>query len=321
MHIFTRLITTTIVSFIISLLIGPLVIPTLRVLKFGQTERIDGPKTHLSKNGTPTMGGIIFMVGIIVSSLIFIPVSKDKLVLLLVALGFGLTGFVDDLLKVLFKRSLGLKARAKLIIQFIIAAFLAYYAYRQPTIGTKLYIPFTKDMVDLGNMFIPFTIFVVVGTVNSVNITDGLDGLASGITFIVSAFFAVVSMGMGNIPVALFSGSVTGGTLAFLRYNSHPAQVFMGDTGAFLLGGALSAIAVLTRLQLLLPIVGLIFVIEALSVIIQVLSFRLTGKRIFKMSPIHHHFELSGWPETRVVHGFWTVTLILVILSFIFMVL
>lgn len=319
MRIFTQLIIVTITSFVISLLTGPLIIPTLRALKFGQTERDDGPKSHLAKNGTPTMGGIIFMVGIIISSLIFIPVNTDKLVLLLVTLGFGLIGFIDDLLKVVFKRSLGLKARSKLVLQFIMAALLAYYAYRHPGVGTKLYIPFSKDMVDLGNMFIPFTIFVVVGTVNSVNITDGLDGLASGITFIISAFFAVVSMGMNNLPVAIFSGSVTGATLAFLRYNSYPAQVFMGDTGAFLLGGALSAIAVLTRLQLFLPIVGLIFVVEALSVIIQVSSFRLTGKRVFKMSPIHHHFELSGWHETKVVHVFWIVTLMLVVLSFMLM--
>ncbi|WP_026485531.1 phospho-N-acetylmuramoyl-pentapeptide-transferase [Caldanaerobius polysaccharolyticus] len=317
MQLFVQLIAATIVSFIISMLLGPLIIPTLRALKFGQTERLDGPRSHLSKSGTPTMGGIIFMVSTVITGLIFIPAGSDKLVLLLVTIGFGMIGFIDDLLKVVFKRSLGLKARLKLLLQFVVAAILAYYAYSQPGIGTKLYLPYGGTTIDLGKMFIPFTVFVVVGTVNSVNITDGLDGLASGITFIISTFFAVVSMSMGNLPAALFSGSITGATLGFLRYNLYPAQVFMGDTGSLMLGGALAAIAVLTRLQLILPIVGLIFVVEALSVIIQVVCFRLTGKRVFKMSPIHHHFELCGWPETRVVHAFWLITLLLVVLSFV----
>lgn len=310
------LVAITILSFVIGLIMGPILIPILHKLKFGQTERLDGPKSHLKKAGTPTMGGIIFIVSVTISALIFIPVSGDKLVLLLATLGFACIGLADDYIKVVMKRSLGLKARAKLIFQFIIAGALTYYAYTNPSIGTTLYVPFTHSKIDLGVWFIPFTIFVIVGTINSFNFADGIDGLAAGMTFIVSTFFSLVTLNM-QLPVSLFAGSITGTTLSFLRFNSYPAKVIMGDTGSFLLGGAIATIAVLSRLQLFLPIACGVFLIETLSIIIQVVSFRLTGKRVFKMAPIHHHFELCGWHETKVVKVFWSATLILVIISYL----
>ncbi|KHO62813.1 MULTISPECIES: phospho-N-acetylmuramoyl-pentapeptide-transferase [Thermoanaerobacter] len=309
-----KIILATVVTFVLSLVSGPLFIPYLRKLKFGQKVREDGPKSHLKKSGTPTMGGIMFITATVISTLIFSHWNKYLAILLVGFLGYGLIGFADDFLKVYFKRPLGLKAREKLIGQFLLATIISYFA--QKYVGTEVIFPFLKTTIDLGNLYIPFMVFVIVGTVNSVNLTDGLDGLAAGVSFIVMAFFTMTALFLNNITYGAFSASLTGGLLGFLRYNRHPAEIFMGDTGSLAIGGAIATAAALTKLPLILPLIGIIYVAEALSVIIQVLSFRLFGKRVFKMSPLHHHFELSGWQEQNVVYAFWIVTLIAMFISF-----
>jgi phospho-N-acetylmuramoyl-pentapeptide-transferase len=313
--IFINLMLMTVLSFIICLFISPPIIEKLKALNFGQVERLDGPKSHLSKNGTPTMGGIIFLITSLLLAVFLIPNSKDKWALILLTLLFGMIGFLDDSLKAIYKRNLGLKARQKIILQFIVSIIFAYYIYK--THGSLIFIPFVKKIIDIGIYIIPFIVFVVVGTVNSVNLTDGLDGLASGVTFIVSAFFTLAGLITGNMQVMLFGGAITGSVLGFLRYNAYPAEIFMGDTGSLGLGGAVAGMAIILDMPLVLPIAGGIYVIEALSVILQVIFFKLTGKRLFKMSPLHHHFEMLGWPETKVVNMFVFVTLVLVIISFI----
>ncbi|MDI6602142.1 MAG: phospho-N-acetylmuramoyl-pentapeptide-transferase [Thermoanaerobacteraceae bacterium] len=312
---FVNLMLMTVLSFIICLFISPPIIERLRRLKFGQAIREDGPKTHLSKAGTPTMGGIIFLLTSLLLAFILIPNSTDKWALIFLTLAFGIIGFLDDYIKVVRKRSLGLRATQKLISQFVISFIFAYYVYLSH--GSEIYIPFIKSNIDIGIYFIPFIVFVIVGTVNSVNLTDGLDGLAAGVTFIVSAFFTLAGLITGNIATMLFGSSITGAVLGFLRYNAYPAEIFMGDTGSLGLGGAVAGMAVISGMPLILPIVGGIYVIEALSVILQVLSFRLTGKRIFKMSPLHHHFEMMGWHETKVVNMFIALTFILAVVGFI----
>jgi len=313
--LFVNLMLITVLSFMLSIFIAPPIIEQMRRLKYGQEVREDGPKTHLAKSGTPTMGGIIFIISSVLVSLFLIPNSMDKWALILLTLSFAFIGFLDDYLKVVRKKSLGLKAREKLILQFVISFIFAYYVYI--THGSEIYIPFLKFYVDIGVYFIPFIVFVVVGTVNSVNLTDGLDGLAAGVTFIVSAFFTLSGLMTGNIATMLFGSSITGSVLGFLRYNIYPAEIFMGDTGSLALGGAVAGMAVIADMPLILPIVGGIYVIEAASVIIQVLFFRLTGKRIFKMSPLHHHFEMLGWHETKVVNLFIIITLILSVIGLI----
>lgn len=290
------------------IILGPIVIPILKILKFGQNVREDGPRSHLKKSGTPTMGGIIIVLSIILSTVI---INKQfngiYAVAMITTMGYGLIGLLDDGIKIIKGRSLGLKAYQKIIGQVIFALILAYYAYTQ--VGSALLIPFTnKVYVDFGIWYIPFTVLVVVGATNSVNLTDGLDGLASTVTMTVALFFIFVCHAFNMNELSIFSAAVTGATLGFLRYNSYPAQVFMGDTGSLALGGAVSALAVLTGLTLYLPVIGIIYVAEAVSDILQVLYFKRTGKRIFKMAPLHHHFELSGWHETKVVAVFGIIT-------------
>ncbi|MBE6081909.1 phospho-N-acetylmuramoyl-pentapeptide-transferase [Acidilutibacter cellobiosedens] len=305
-----------VISFIITLILGLIFIPLLRRLHIGQNIRQDGPKTHLKKKGTPTMGGIIMIIALFITSVTSGIMNKDMIVLLLSTLGFGLIGFVDDYIKIVKKRSLGLKAHQKLIAQIILAVILAVYQSYTSELGTKIIIPFLKSKyLDLGMLYIPFIAFVVVGTVNSVNLTDGLDGLASGITMIVMSFFGMVALNQGMNSMAVFSTSLAGACLGFLVYNSYPAKIMMGDTGSMALGGAVSAIAILLNLPLIIPIVGGIYFIESLSVIIQVVSFKLTGKRVFLMAPLHHHFEQKGWKETKVVLVFWTITVILCLIG------
>lgn len=305
-----------VISFIITLILGLIFIPLLRRLHIGQNIRQDGPKTHLKKKGTPTMGGIIMIIALFITSVTSGIMNKDMIVLLLSTLGFGLIGFVDDYIKIVKKRSLGLKAHQKLIAQIILAVILAVYQSYTSELGTKIIIPFLKSKyLDLGMLYIPFIAFVVVGTVNSVNLTDGLDGLASGITMIVMSFFGMVALNQGMNSMAVFSTALAGACLGFLVYNSYPAKIMMGDTGSMALGGAVSAIAILLNLPLIIPIVGCIYFIESLSVIIQVVSFKLTGKRVFLMAPLHHHFEQKGWKETKVVLVFWTITVILCLIG------
>ncbi|MDT8901689.1 phospho-N-acetylmuramoyl-pentapeptide-transferase [Anaeroselena agilis] len=292
-------------AFLIALALGPVLIPVLRRLKFGQSIREEGPQRHLAKAGTPTMGGILILVALTVPALIFAGKSAEVWLALFVTLGHGLIGFLDDYIKVVLKRNLGLKAREKILGQIIMAVALAYIATTWFGRGTDLWIPFLGANIDFGPLYYVLIFLVLIGTTNAVNLTDGLDGLAAGTTTIAAAAYAVIALAFGKQPLAAFCLALAGATLGFLRYNAHPAKVFMGDTGSLALGGALAAVAVLTKTELLLVVVGGVFVIEALSVIIQVISFKSTGKRVFRMSPIHHHFELGGWSETKVVAVFW----------------
>ena len=307
----TQLTYTAIIGFLIVVILGPIFIPMLAKFKFGQTVRDDGPQTHLQKNGTPTMGGVIMIIAILITGLTRAKIDKDLLVGLICITGFGFVGFLDDFIKIKMKRSLGLKAYQKIILQFALALFVSYYQYSASPSATQIMIPFTDYIINLGPLYVPIMMFVIIGTVNAVNLTDGLDGLASGLTLIVSIFFMLLAISVGNSDVAILAAATGGACLGFLGFNSYPAKVFMGDTGSMALGGAVVSFAVLTNSVLLIPIVGGIYFAEAISVIIQVTSFRLTGKRVFKMAPIHHHFEQCGWPETRVVFVFWITTVVL----------
>ena len=285
---------------------GPLLIPFLRRLKFGQHIRTDGPKGHLQKAGTPTMGGIMFFLSLTLGTLLVRGLTTEIVIMLLVTLGFGFIGFLDDFIKVVMKRPLGLKAREKLLGQIILAGLLAYAAMVNLGRGTEVLIPGTALSFSLSWLYIPFAIFVVVSASNAVNLTDGLDGLAAGVTLFSALAYLLITEARGLVDLSVFSGALVGTCLGFLFFNIHPARVFMGDTGSLALGGAIGALAVVTKTELLLPLLGGIYVLETLSVIIQVISFRLTGKRVFRMSPLHHHFELSGWSEQSVVLVFWT---------------
>ncbi|MEG2891778.1 MAG: phospho-N-acetylmuramoyl-pentapeptide-transferase [Clostridium sp.] len=307
---------SAVVAFIMVLLLGPLVIPALKKFKFGQSIREEGPESHQVKAGTPTMGGVMFIIAILITSIVvYRGLTGALTVALVTTLGFGIIGLLDDSLKIIRKKNLGLRAYQKLIGQVTFALILTIFAYK--TIGSDIHIPFTSKFIDLGWFYIPFMVFVIVGATNAVNLTDGLDGLASGVTLIIGVFFAVVTFGLGKGDLSVFCGALAGGLLGFLRYNSYPAQVFMGDTGSLALGGAISALAVLLKMPFILIIVGLVYVVEVLSVIIQVTSFKLTGKRVFKMSPIHHHFEYIGWHETKIVSMFCIITAICCLIGFL----
>ena len=304
------------ISFFITLILGPIIIPLLKRLKIGQSVREEGPQSHLKKSGTPTMGGIIIFVALIITVMTSGMLNKDMYILIMATFGFGLIGFIDDYLIVVRKNNDGLSAKHKLIGQIIVASLLAIYQTYNSEFGTQLIIPFINNKyLDLGLFYIPFIIFVVVGTVNSVNLTDGLDGLASGVTLIVLSFFGLVASRSGMDSISIFSTALAGACMGFLMHNAHPAKVFMGDTGSMALGGAVAAIAVLLNLPLMIPIAGGIYLIEALSVIIQVASFKMTGKRVFLMSPLHHHYEQKGWKETKVVAVFWFATVILCLIG------
>lgn len=304
---------TIILAFIITVFLSPLFIPFLKKLKFGQSIREEGPKSHQKKSGTPTMGGIMILLSIIVTTIFmtnhFSKMTVEVYLLLLVTIGFGILGFIDDFIKVVMKRNLGLTSKQKLIGQIIIAAIF-YFIYHSFGFSTKISIPIVDASIDLGWFYFLFIIFWLVGFSNAVNLTDGLDGLLSGTAAIAFGAYAVLAWNQDQFNIAIFSVAVVGAVLGFLVFNAHPAKVFMGDTGSLALGGAIATISILTNLELLLVIIGGIFVIETLSVIIQVISFKTTGKRVFRMSPLHHHYELSGWSEWRVVVTFWTVGLL-----------
>ena len=308
----TELTYTAMIGFLIVIILGPIFIPMLARFKFGQTVRDEGPQSHLAKNGTPTMGGIMMIVAILITGLTRAHISQSLIVGLICIVGFGFVGFLDDFIKIKMKRSLGLKAYQKIILQFALALYVAYYQYSASPSATQLMIPFTDHVINLGIMYIPFMMIFIIGTVNAVNLTDGLDGLASGVTLIVSTFFMIFAVSLSNSDVAILAAATAGACLGFLAFNSYPAKVFMGDTGSMALGGAVVAFATLTNSPLLIIIVGFIYLAEALSVMLQVSYFKLThGKRIFKMAPLHHHFEHCGWPETRVVFIFWIATVVL----------
>lgn len=304
------------VSFAISVFLGPLVIPFLRRLKVGQTERTEGPESHLKKNGTPTMGGILILISVVVASLLFVRDYPSIIPVLFLTLGFGLVGFLDDYIKVVLKRSMGLKAWQKFSLQVLVTGVFVYYLLHYTDVSLEMKLPFLEGTyLDFGWWNIPILFFIVIGTVNGTNFTDGLDGLASSVTVLVATFFTVVAIGTdsGIEPVTC---AVVGALLGFLLFNVHPASVFMGDTGSLALGGFVAAAAYMMQMPVFIAIVGFIYLAEVVSVILQVSYFKLTGgKRIFKMAPIHHHFELCGWSETRVVAVFSIVTALLCLVA------
>lgn len=301
-------------SFLLAVLLGPLFIPLLRRLKFGQQIREEGPQSHLKKSGTPTMGGIIIMTAMLVAFLRFSDKTPEFWVLLTASFGFGLVGFLDDYIKIVFKRSLGLTAKQKLAGQLLFALVVCALLYNMDH-STMISVPGTSWGFDMGWFYYPFVVIILFGASNAVNFTDGLDGLLAGTSAIAFGAFAVIALQLLSHESAVFSAAMVGGVLGFLVYNAHPAKVFMGDMGSLGIGGGIAAVAILTKMELLLIVIGGVFVMEMLSVILQVGSFKLRGKRIFKMSPIHHHFELVGWSEWKVVAVFWSVGLLLAALG------
>ncbi|WOV85195.1 phospho-N-acetylmuramoyl-pentapeptide-transferase [Sporosarcina jeotgali] len=303
-------ITAIAVTFGLTAILGYAIIPLLRRMKFGQSIREEGPQAHMKKAGTPTMGGLIFLVAILIATPILSYINgvltTQTIVLLLVLVGFGIIGFIDDFIIVVMKRNLGLTSLQKLIGQIIIAIF-AFFLLKLGPFDTVISIPFTGFEIDMGIFYVVFLIFWLVGFSNAVNLTDGLDGLVSGTSSIAFSAFGILAVSYNQQDIAMFSFVVSGAMLGFLLFNMKPARVFMGDTGSLALGGALAMISMLIKQEFLLLIIGIVYVIETLSVIIQVISFKTTGKRVFKMSPIHHHFELSGWSEWKVVLVFWGI--------------
>lgn len=329
-----RAILAALTALVVSLWLGPIIIQWLRTKQIGQMVRDDGPQSHLSKQGTPTMGGVMILVAISLSTLFWAELSNPYVwVALLVTVGFGVIGWVDDYRKIIKSNSKGLSAKAKIACQSIIglAAATFLYTYASTPQETALIFPFFKNLtVSLGLLYIVLTYFVIVGTSNAVNLTDGLDGLAILPTVLVAGALAIFAYVAGHVTfaeylsvphvagsseMAIFCSAIVGAGLGFLWFNTYPAQVFMGDVGALALGAALGVVAVIVRQEIVLFIMGGVFVMETLSVILQVGSYKLTGKRIFKMAPIHHHFELAGWPEPKVIVRFWIMTVILVLLG------
>ena len=304
------------IAFVLSVIMGPLIIPVLRKLKMGQTEREDGVKSHLKKAGTPTMGGVIILLSVVITAVFYIKDYPKIIPILFVTLGFGLIGFLDDYLKVVMKRSDGLYPKQKMALQIVVTAVFAFYMVRFTDVSLAMLLPFTGGKYwNVGWLAIPVMFFAVIGTVNGVNFTDGLDGLASSVTVLVATFFTVVAIGTksGIEPITC---AVVGALLGFLLFNVYPASVFMGDTGSLALGGFVASTAYMLQMPIFIIIVGMIYLIEVLSVMIQVTYFKKTGgKRIFKMAPIHHHFELCGWSETRVVAVFAIATAILCLIA------
>ena len=311
-----------IIAFAVSAILCPIVIPFLHKLKFGQQVREDGPQAHLKKQGTPTMGGLVFLTAVVITSLLYIRDYPRIIPVLFMTVGFGVIGFLDDYIKIVMKRSEGLNPVQKLIGQFIITGIFVYYLVCSGEVGTSMLVPFTGGFehgiyLDLGFLFIPFVFFVVLGTDNGVNFTDGLDGLCTSVTILVATFLTIISIGE-NSGISPITGAVVGSLLGFLLFNVYPAKVFMGDTGSLALGGFVASSAFMMQIPLFIPIIGLIYLVEVLSVIMQVSYFKAThGKRIFRMAPIHHHFELGGWSETRVVAVFSIVTALLCLVAYL----
>ena len=303
-------------QFVISVALGPIIIPFLRKLKMGQTERVDGVQSHLKKAGTPTMGGIIFLLSTVVTSLFYVKDYPKIIPILFLTLGFGIIGFLDDYLKVVLRRSDGLLPWQKFLLQVVVTAVFVFYLLNYTDVSLAMLIPFwSGHYLNIVWLAEPLLFIAVLGTVNGENFTDGLDGLASSVTIMVAVFFTVVSVGM-NSGIEPITCAVVGGLMGFLLFNVFPASVFMGDTGSLALGGFVAGTAYMLQMPLFILIVGLIYLIEVISVIMQVTYFKMThGKRIFKMAPIHHHFELCGWSETRVVAVFSIVTAILCLIG------
>lgn len=308
-------ITAVLISFGISAVACPVLIPFLKKIKFGQQVREDGPQAHLKKQGTPTMGGIAFLFSVMLTSLFFMKSYPQIIPILFMTVGFGFVGFLDDYIKVVRKHSEGLNPKQKMAAQFVITAIFCFYMMKYSGGGTVIHIPFLHTDWDMGWLYIPMVFLVVLGTDNGVNFTDGLDGLCTSVTIIVATFFTVVAMTTVS-EIAPITGAVVGALLGFLLFNVYPAQVFMGDTGSLALGGFVASTALVLQNPLIILLVGFIYLIEVISVMIQVVYFKKThGKRFFRMAPIHHHFELGGWSETRVVAVFTTVTALLCLIA------
>ena len=309
-----KLVGIPVTAFIVCALVGPVLIPYLHKLKFGQSIRECGPASHMKKSGTPTMGGLMMLAALIIA-LLWGQFTPHVIIALVLTVGHAVIGFIDDYIKVVMKRNLGLTAKQKFLLQFILAGAYVYFAETHIH-NTELWVPFVNMTVDLGWGYYVLAFLLLVGTTNAVNLTDGLDGLVSFVSLPVTMVFAFIAYMQGMLDLCGFSLGLTGACLGFLLFNRHPAQVFMGDTGSLALGGAVAAMALLTHTELLLVLVGGIYVAEALSVIIQVTYFRFTGgKRIFRMAPLHHHFELGGWKEVKVVRVFTLVSCVLSILG------
>jgi len=309
-----------VIAFVISLTLCPIIIPFLKRLKWGQYVRSNGPKSHLRKTGTPTMGGIVILLGIVLTSILYLKDNKDIIPVLFATVGFGLIGFLDDYLKIVMKRSMGLKVWQKLLGQILVTIIFVIYFTKHTEVGTSVLIPFTGGFdegyyLEIGIWFIPMMIFIMLGAVNGANFTDGLDGLAASVTLQITTFFSVAAIVVGS-SISPITNAAAGSLLGFLVFNIYPARVFMGDTGSLALGGFVAASAFMLRMPLFLIIVGLVYLIEVISVILQIVYFRITGgKRIFRMAPIHHHFELCGWSEMKVVSVFSIATALCCIIA------
>ena len=318
-------ITVLCLTFIVTIIIALIIIPILRKLKVGQIERSDGPQSHLKKQGTPTMGGTIMIVSITLITLGIayyfyrqgdMETAKKLLPLLIASVGFGIVGFVDDFKKLVLKNTIGLKPAYKMLGLLIISVLYTVYLVQVLDLGTETLIPFAKTYITLPIwVYIPFAIFVMLGTTNAVNLTDGVDGLSTSVTTIIITCLTVIGMILGIKEIMIFGCIVCGSNLAFLLFNLHPAKVMMGDTGSLLLGGVIASISLYLRMPLLLLIIALVPVLETVSVIIQVAYFKRTGNRTFKMAPLHHHFELSGWNENKVVSIFSIITLVFCVIG------
>lgn len=305
------------IAFFLNVVLSPMIIPILHHLKFGQNVREDGPKAHLKKAGTPTMGGIIILMSFILTSLFFIKGQKMSQTILMSTIGFGLIGFIDDYLKISRKNTLGLSALQKLILQFLVAILTIWLLTTYVGINQRLILPFSGGKkIDIGFFYWPFAIFAIVGTVNAVNLSDGIDGLATSVTLLVAAFFMSITL-MLYRETAPIVAAMVGSLLGFLLFNLYPAKIFMGDTGSLALGGFVATLAFAFQMPIFIVFIGLIYIIETLSVILQVLYFKKTKKRLFRMSPIHHHLELGGWSETKIVILFSMITLVMCIIGLI----
>ncbi|KGO12498.1 phospho-N-acetylmuramoyl-pentapeptide-transferase [Clostridium botulinum] len=307
-------------SFLLSTITSLFLIPLFKKLNLGQSIKNGIPISHKKKAGTPTFGGIIFIFSsIITMSFIIKNYNKEFLLIISSLIAFGLIGFIDDTLKKIHKKNEGLTSKGKMILLLFVSSIFAIYSYYDPSIGSIIMFPFTKKLFDLRILYIPFIIFYYVSTTNALNLTDGLDGLATSITLLVVTFFIFLSFGMGHYTLSISCGCIAGALLGFLRYNCYPAKIIMGDTGSLALGGAIATIAMILKNPFIVIIVGGIYVIEALSSLIQIVFFKLFGKRIFKMAPIHHSFELHGWHETKIVSVFSIITTILCLIGFLSM--
>lgn len=314
---FNALVLGFVVSLVVGLALGPLVIKKLKEFHARQEEREEGPESHKYKAGTPTMGGILILFALTVSVFLFNGAEPSKLMALFLTLGNGLIGFADDSIKAVKKRNLGLTTKQKLAGQAVISVIFCIALKVFADMPTTVWIPFTDITVDLGIAYYLFVFLIIVGATNAVNLTDGLDGLAAGSSAITAVAYVVISVALGYGGIAVFGAALAGACLGFLFYNQHPAKMFMGDTGSLALGGGMAAMAILTKTELLLVIAGGLYVLEALSVILQVISFKTRGVRIFKMSPVHHHFELSGWSEVKVVTVFWLFSALVAIIAIV----